>query len=96
MSAEPPEPVQTGSSPRTPGLPGPPPGARSSHFVDLTPLRESPAFARLWFGNTLAGIGTFVTNTAVGLHIYDLTHSTFMVSLVACFSLVPMIVAGLY
>ena len=72
------------------------PAARSSHLVDLTPLRESPAFARLWFGNTLAGIGTFVTTTAVGLHIYDLTHSTFMVSLVAWFSLGPMIVAGLY
>jgi len=56
----------------------------------------SPAFARLWFGNTLAGIGTFVTNTAVGLHIYDLTRSTFMVSLVAWFSLLPMVVAGLY
>lgn len=76
----------------------PPPveSQRRSHFVDLTPLRVSPAFARLWFGNTLAGIGTFVTNTAVGLHIYDLTHSTFMVSLVAWFSLLPMIVAGLY
>lgn len=72
------------------------PPTRSSHFVDLTPLRESPAFARLWFGNTLAGIGTFVTTTAVGLHIYELTRSTFMVSLVAWFSLVPMIVAGLY
>jgi len=70
--------------------------ARRSHFIDLTPLQVSPAFARLWFGNTLAGIGTFVTNTAVGLHIYDLTRSTFMVSLVAWFSLLPMILAGLY
>jgi MFS family permease len=95
VSAEPPETSQTGAPPQPP-VAGPPPGARSSHFVDLTPLRESPAFARLWFGNTLAGIGTFVTNTAVGLHIYDLTGSTFMVSLVAWFSLVPMIVAGLY
>ena len=95
MSAEPPETSQTGAPPQ-PRLPGPPPGARSSHLVDLTPLRESPAFARLWFGNTLAGIGTFVTNTAVGLHIYDLSRSTFMVSLVAWFSLVPMIIAGLY
>jgi MFS family permease len=69
---------------------------RRSHLVDLTPLRVSPAFARLWIGNALAGIGTFVTNTAVGLHIYDLTGSTFMVSLVAWFSLVPMVVAGLY
>ncbi|GAA5029591.1 MFS transporter [Terrabacter aeriphilus] len=83
----------------------PPPGhgapalaasTRRSHLVDLTPLRVSPAFARLWFGNTLAGVGTFVTNTAVGLHIFDLTRSTFMVSLVAWFSLAPMVVAGLY
>ena len=79
-----------------PGPEAPAPAARRSHFVDLTPLRVSPPFARLWFGNTLAGVGTFVTNTAVGLHIYDLTRSTFMVSLVAWFSLLPMIVAGLY
>lgn len=69
---------------------------RRSHFVDLTPLRLSPAFARLWFGNSLAGVGTFVTITAVGLQIYDLTNSTFAVSLVAWFSLLPMIAAGLY
>ncbi|MEO5745363.1 MAG: MFS transporter [Terracoccus sp.] len=74
----------------------PPPPLRRSHFVDLTPLRMSPAFARLWFGNSLAGVGTFVTITAVGLHIYDLTSSTFAVSLVAWFSLLPMIAAGLY
>ena len=74
----------------------PPPRLRRSHFVDLTPLRISPAFARLWFGNSLSGVGTFVTITAVGLHIYDLTGSTFAVSLVAWFSLLPMIAAGLY
>ncbi|WP_256794420.1 MFS transporter [Terrabacter sp. Ter38] len=79
-----------------PGPEAPAPAARRSHFVDLTPLRVSPPFARLWFGNTLAGVGTFVTNTAVGLHIYDLTRSTFMVSLVAWFSLLPMVIAGLY
>ncbi|RKT79985.1 putative MFS family arabinose efflux permease [Terracoccus luteus] len=79
-------------------LPGPggTPTPRRSHFVDVTPLRVSPAFARLWFGNSLAGVGTFVTTTAVGLNIYDLTGSTFAVSLVATFSLLPMIVAGLY
>ncbi|MEO7752498.1 MAG: MFS transporter [Terracoccus sp.] len=73
-----------------------PTAARRSHLVDLSPLRSSPPFARLWFGNTLAGVGTFVTSTAVGLHIYDLTGSTFMVSLVAWFALLPMVVAGLY
>ncbi|HET7398254.1 MAG TPA: MFS transporter [Intrasporangium sp.] len=69
---------------------------RTSHFVDLAPLRTSPAFARLWAGNTLSGVGAVMTNTAVALHIYDLTGSTFLVSLVAWFSLGPMILAGLY
>jgi MFS family permease len=69
---------------------------RRSHLVDLSPLRASPAFARLWAGNTLAGVGAQVTATAVGLHIYDLTASTFMVSLVAWFALGPVIASGLY
>ena len=80
-----------------PDDPTPPSGAaRRSHLIDVTPLRVSPAFARLWFGNTLSGIGAVMTSTAVGLHIYDLTGSTFMVSLVAWFALLPMVVAGLY
>jgi MFS family permease len=37
-----------------------------------------------------------MTIVAVGLHIFDLTHSTLAVSLVALFALVPMIVFGLY
>lgn len=80
-----------------PDDPSPPSSAaRRSHLIDLTPLRASPAFARLWLGNTLSGIGAVMTSTAVGLHIYDLTDSTFMVSLVAWFALLPMILAGLY
>ncbi|WP_199921591.1 MFS transporter [Intrasporangium calvum] len=70
--------------------------ARRSHLVDISPLRASLPFARLWAGNTLAGIGAQVTATAVALHIYDLTASTFMVSLVAWFALGPVIASGLY
>ncbi|MCJ0699982.1 MFS transporter [Frigoribacterium sp. CFBP9039] len=74
-----------------------PPGApRRPLFVDLTPLRASPAFARLFVGNTVSGIGTQLTVVAVGLEVYDITRSTFAVALVGVFSLVPMIVAGLY
>lgn len=69
---------------------------RTGIFADLTPLKHSPAFARLWGGNAIAGIGTQMTIVAVGLHIYDLTQSTFAVSLVALFALVPMLVFGLY
>ncbi len=63
-------------------------------FVDTTPLRYSPAFARLWFGSGVAFIGTQVTVVAVGLHIYWLTESTWQVSLLALWALGPMIVAG--
>jgi hypothetical protein len=73
-----------------------PPERKRTHFVDLSPLRESPAFARLWFGNTISGIGGQMTIVAVGLQIYHLTGSTFSVALVGGIALIPMILAGLY
>jgi MFS family permease len=72
------------------------PQKRRSHFADLTPFRESPAFFRLWLGSTLAGVGSQMTIVAVGLHIYDITQSTGAVALVGVIALVPMIIAGIY
>ena len=72
------------------------PVPRRSHFADLSPFRESPAFFRLWLGSTLAGVGSQMTIVAVGLHIYDITKSTAAVALVGVISLVPMIIAGIY
>ena len=63
-------------------------------LVDISPLRESPAFAKLWTGTSIAQIGAQVTIVAVGLHIYELTHSTLAVSLVALWAIGPMILAG--
>jgi len=70
--------------------------ARRPLFVDLAPLRVSPAFARLFAGSAISGIGTQLTLVAVGLEIYAITGSTFAVALVGVVSLVPMILAGLY
>ncbi|WP_243844340.1 MFS transporter [Salinibacterium sp. ZJ454] len=67
-----------------------------THWVDLTPLRQSPAFARLWAGNTIAGIGSQMTVVAVGLHVYALTQATFAVAMVGTVALLPMVLAGLY
>ena len=69
---------------------------RRDHFIDLRPFRVSPAFARMWVGSTLAGIGGQLTLVAIMLHMYDLTQSTFAVSMVAVAGLVPMILAGIY
>lgn len=68
---------------------------RRRRFVDLSPLRV-PAFARLWVGSTVSGVGAQLTIVAVGLQIYDLTRSTLAVSLVGGIALAPMIVAGLW
>jgi len=68
----------------------------SRHLVDIAPLKASPAFARLWIGGAISGIGAIMTHVAVGLQIYEITESTFMVGLVGGISLVPMIVAGLW
>lgn len=69
---------------------------RRSVFVDISPLRASPLFARLWLGNAIAGTGSQITIVAVGLQVYDITHSTLAVSFVALVALVPMVVVGIY
>lgn len=69
---------------------------RTSHFLDLRPFRESRAFARLWGGTAISGIGAQMTLVAIGLQVYDITHSTFAVALVGGLSLLPMIVFGIY
>ncbi|SIT77877.1 MFS transporter [Microbacterium sp. RU33B] len=72
------------------------PRLRRDHFIDLRPFRASPAFARMWTGSTLAGLGGQLTIVAVMLHMYELTGSTFAVAMIAVAGLVPMILAGLY
>ncbi|BBE23757.1 hypothetical protein MN0502_26400 [Arthrobacter sp. MN05-02] len=65
-------------------------------LADITPLRESPAFRRLYIGTALSAIGTQLTIVAVSLQIYSLTQSTLSVGLLSLFALVPLVVAGLY
>ncbi|WP_344061485.1 MFS transporter [Microbacterium pumilum] len=69
---------------------------RRDHFIDLRPFAASPAFARLWIGSTLSGLGGQLTIVAVMLQMYALTGSTFAVAMIAVTGLVPMIIAGLY
>lgn len=77
----------TGDAPEAP---------RRRRFVDLSPLRTSPAFARLWFGGAISGIGAQLTIVAVGLQVFQLTRDTFAVALVGGISLVPMVIAGVW
>lgn len=65
-------------------------------LADLTPLRQSPAFKRLWIGNALSAVGSQLTLVAVSLEVYALTGSTLHVGLLGAFALVPLVLTGLY
>ena len=65
-------------------------------FADLTPLRVSASYRRLWASLGISNIGQQMTSVAVGLQVYDMTHSSLMVGLVGLFQLVPLVGFGLY
>lgn len=67
-----------------------------SLLVDLTPVRVSPAFRRLWLGLSVANLGAQLTVVAVGLQVYALTASTLAVGVLGVCALVPLVVFGLY
>jgi MFS family permease len=67
-----------------------------SVLTDVRPLQVSAPYRRLFFGNTVAQLGQQMTNVAVALQVYSLTHSSFYVGLVGVFALVPLVALGLY
>ena len=69
---------------------------RTRILADLTPLRTSPDYRRLWFGNTVSWIGQGMTALAVSLQVYDITRSGFSVGLIGFCSFLPLVVFGLY
>jgi MFS family permease len=64
-------------------------------LADITPLRESAAFRRLWAGTTLSSVGSALTSFAVILQVYDLTRSPFAVGAVGAAQMVPTLAVGL-
>ncbi|GAB3923850.1 MFS transporter [Microlunatus endophyticus] len=67
-----------------------------SLLIDLTPLRRSPAFRRLWWGLGISNLGAQLTQVAVGLQVYAITRSTFAVGILGICVLVPLVALGLY
>jgi MFS family permease len=65
-------------------------------LADPTPLRISPEFRRLWWGQGLASLGSQLGVVAIGLQVYALTGSTLSVGILGVCSLVPLVVLGLY
>jgi MFS family permease len=64
-------------------------------IVDISPLRESDAFRRLWVGSTLSSVGGALTWFAVPLQVFQLTRSPFAVGLIGLAQMVPTLLIGL-
>ncbi|MFC0626481.1 MFS transporter [Kribbella deserti] len=64
-------------------------------LADIRPLREYPAYRRLWIGQSLSSLGSFMTGVAVAIQVYDLTGSSFAVGAVGLATVVPTVVLGL-
>jgi MFS family permease len=65
---------------------------RASRFaLDISPLRNNPAFRRLWFGQGISFIGTEIAEVALAYQVYQLTGSTLAVGLISLTHLVPLL-----
>jgi hypothetical protein len=63
--------------------------------ADITPLKESADYRRWWFGYSLSFTGTQLTQFAIPLQVYAITHSSLYVGLVGLVVVFPLVVMGL-
>jgi MFS family permease len=64
-------------------------------LVDISPLRETPAYRRTWIGQLISFLGTQMTMVALPVQVYQLTYSTFDVGLIGAVGLLPVLILGL-
>jgi MFS family permease len=65
-------------------------------LADITPLRDSPAFRRLWIGSSLSWTGSMMTTFAVALQVYLVTGSSAAVGGIGLAVAIPSFVFGLW
>jgi MFS family permease len=65
-------------------------------LIDVSPLRSSPRFRRLWIGRTCSGLGSQMTLVAVMFQVWQMTHSTVWTGAVGLAQAVPMVTFGLF
>ena len=65
------------------------------HAVDTRPVRITD-YRRLLVGQGTAFIGSMVTQVAVPVEVYSISHSSLLVGLVGFVGLLPLVVFGLY
>ena len=67
-------------------------GRFRGHGIDLSPLRTSRDFRRLFVGQAISEFGTQITYVAVPFQVYSITRSTAMVGLLALVEVLLLIV----
>jgi MFS family permease len=70
------------------------PGLLARLLVDVRPFRQ-PHFRRLWLGQAISLMGSMISFVAVPYQLYQLTHSTLQVGLLAFADLVPLLTLAL-
>ncbi|MZD05963.1 MFS transporter, partial [Streptomyces sp. SID5785] len=68
----------------------------SRSVIDVSPLRTSAPFRRLWAGQTLSGLGGQMTLVAVMFQVWDATRSTVWTGAVGLAQAVPLVALGLF
>ncbi|HMG65614.1 MAG TPA: MFS transporter, partial [Streptosporangiaceae bacterium] len=58
-------------------------------LMDIRPLREVPAFRRLWAGSVLSSLGGTMTDFAVTLQVWRLTHAAIAVGVLGLARMIP-------
>jgi hypothetical protein len=69
--------------------------AISRAFIDLTLLRSSRAFRRVWIGWSCSSFSAQMTLIAVIFQVWQTTHSTVWTGAVGIAQAIPMVVLGL-
>jgi MFS family permease len=64
-------------------------------LTDITPLRQYPAFRRLWLGTMLSRTGSAMTSFAITLQTYELTRSSAAVGGIGLATFIPLLVITL-
>ena len=59
--------------------------------VDVSPLRDYPAYRRLWIGQSVTFVGSEIALVALPYQLFQLTHSTLALGLFSLTSLVPLL-----
>ncbi|MEV4598866.1 MFS transporter [Amycolatopsis sp. NPDC049253] len=67
-----------------------------AQLLDVTPLRTSPQFQRLWIGRTCSVLGAQLTLVAVLYQVWERTGSTVWTGAVGLAQALPIVVFGLF